>query len=440
MTQNHISNLHFAPQTRTDQATTTGLRICRSLAKRRIRRQCGLVVSSSSGQSCTTPHAGYWPDGVPCPADRNKIVNIPKTQTPATRTCYQMLGPIGIAVDGVSIYGWTNANSYLNQWAWNWVAQIEEKYIQDLCNGHASSWNEYHYTGEMVSERLNDDARSHPRFGGWLANLGNGGLQVSISRAGWPGTTRIRRSAVQTANVRASSSTNGTRHAASRHPCVGPRTDPSGTIQIPDGHTVSAVSASFLKIGTGTRCTLPRAASWTLIRLIRHDSAKIRITSRRISATVGPSFAEIDTTNGLQSIQTVPVFTILTPTLRFHRYCLLSVVAACSSSSTLQRPSASTLPTQPSATCRRALHRWHHARRRHAASDCRPGPPTAEASSSQSPTRQPEATQRCQCMPLNPLDRRSRASPTRPPASRAGRWCVNTRARSGHSRWPAGIS
>lgn len=335
MTQEHVNKLALRP-TNVDGDTTNDDWVADlSLVGNKIKfgDNVGFVVAP--GQGCTTPSAGYWPATAPCPYNRNKITNIPKSQTPATRTCYQMLGAVGIAVDGVSIYGWTNANSYLNQWAWNWIGQKQEEYIQDLCNGHASSWNEYHYSGEMpcLSERLGDDGTAASPILGFAVDgspiLGKWNAAGQKYESCWKARDYSHPTLGCPDGKRSCKLVNQwnpscgiTTLSALDH---GP--DPAGTIQVPDGHTVSAASGIFFEdwywdstcsAQGGTKLDAHNGRfDTTLQKYVYH-------VTETFPYTIGPSFAfEIDTDNGLQSVcQIGPVFTIFSgdpeiPTLPF---------------------------------------------------------------------------------------------------------------------------
>lgn len=94
----------------------------------------GYVVTSPG---CAT--SGFWPPGPACPADQAKTLLLPREPSPATTACYTGMGALGIAADGVSLYGWSDGQSYNGAGVWNNVAQIQEIYDLDLGLAHAAN-------------------------------------------------------------------------------------------------------------------------------------------------------------------------------------------------------------------------------------------------------------------------------------------------------------
>lgn len=84
--------------------------------------------------------------------------------------CYTpILGAIGYYVNGVSIFGSSDGNSYNNQKVWYNSAPEFELYDMDPCNGHAANgeYHHHHYP-KCLQEVLNDNGDKHSPIYGWL--------------------------------------------------------------------------------------------------------------------------------------------------------------------------------------------------------------------------------------------------------------------------------
>ena len=66
--------------------------------------------------------------------------------TPATDTvCETGLGALGLFVNGVSIYNWSDGASYNNERVWMNVAAQYEAYDLGPCRGHAANGDYHHH-------------------------------------------------------------------------------------------------------------------------------------------------------------------------------------------------------------------------------------------------------------------------------------------------------
>lgn len=121
---------------------------------------------------------GYWPPGPDCPDSTTKTYTWDLTPAPETRTdgCYmKIVGAIGYWVNGVSIFGPSDATSYKNQDVWFGTALGFELYDLDVCGGHAAMGEYHHHQNpyciqEMLgdtSEARNSSAGHSPIYG-WM--------------------------------------------------------------------------------------------------------------------------------------------------------------------------------------------------------------------------------------------------------------------------------
>lgn len=94
---------------------------------------------------------GYWPPGPVCPTNQNKNSDFPISPTQNSGTCATGGGPIGYAINGVSIYNWTDGQSYdgngdhKGDGVWETIAPFAEVYDVDLCGGHAAQGDYHHH-------------------------------------------------------------------------------------------------------------------------------------------------------------------------------------------------------------------------------------------------------------------------------------------------------
>ena len=132
--------------------------------------QFGADIGYSSNTSCPTGAGyGWWPPGPVCPTNQFKEVAFPLNPTPASAgdECETGLGALGLFVNGVSIYNWSDGASYNNEGAWMNVAAQYEAYDLGPCRGHAANGDYHHHDlSSCLVEQLSDDGSQHsPVYG-----------------------------------------------------------------------------------------------------------------------------------------------------------------------------------------------------------------------------------------------------------------------------------
>ena len=100
---------------------------------------------------------GWWPPGPVCPTNQSKSSNFPLEPTVnAADDCTAGLGALGYAINGASIYGWSDGqkvawNAMQSRWkagstgTFETLAPKAEVYDVDLCGGHAASGDYHHH-------------------------------------------------------------------------------------------------------------------------------------------------------------------------------------------------------------------------------------------------------------------------------------------------------
>ena len=116
---------------------------------------------------------GWWPPGPECPSVAATTSSWTLSPAPENRDggCYTpMLGSIGTWVNGVSIFGASDGQSYNNQNVWHNSAVAFEYYDLDQCNGHAVNGEyHHHHMPVCIQARLQDDgSQGHSPIYGWL--------------------------------------------------------------------------------------------------------------------------------------------------------------------------------------------------------------------------------------------------------------------------------
>ncbi|MCG8609496.1 MAG: YHYH protein, partial [Pseudomonadales bacterium] len=88
---------------------------------------------------------GYWPPGPVCPEDTSKVGLFPESPEVNEADCDTGLDAIGYAVNGVSMYGWSDGQSYNSEGVWQALAPLAEVYDVDICGGHAANGDYHHH-------------------------------------------------------------------------------------------------------------------------------------------------------------------------------------------------------------------------------------------------------------------------------------------------------
>ena len=87
---------------------------------------------------------GYWPPGPVCPSGQDKSGYFPQEPVITSDECETSTGVVGFAVNGVSIFNWSDGKSYNDAGVWQTLAPFAEVYDVDICGGHAAD-GEYHH-------------------------------------------------------------------------------------------------------------------------------------------------------------------------------------------------------------------------------------------------------------------------------------------------------
>lgn len=126
----------------------------------------------SSTQGCEVGEGlGFWPPGPVCPQDVAHEAYFASAPTLAEEgaECEPGLDTIGLWVNGVSVYGYSDGMSYNSEGVWMNLAPSFEAYDIDVCHGHAAN-NDYHHHSypHCLAEQLGDDGTAHSPVYGFM--------------------------------------------------------------------------------------------------------------------------------------------------------------------------------------------------------------------------------------------------------------------------------
>jgi hypothetical protein len=136
------------------------------------------------------PGNGYWPPGPACATVQQHTFTLPLLPQPASSPQATGLGEIGLWVDGVSVFNWSDAMTYRNQGVWHRTAAVWEADSMDICGGHSANGDYHsHFYPICLAQQLGDNGRGaspiygfaadgYPIYGPWLA----AGV---LARSGW---------------------------------------------------------------------------------------------------------------------------------------------------------------------------------------------------------------------------------------------------------------
>jgi arylsulfatase A-like enzyme len=126
-----------------------------------------------SSQCGETGGSGWWPaSGGSCPeAQLDQRLAIPSAPRPNSDECETGLGPVGLWLNGVPIFNWSDASSYMNQDVWHQIASEFRSNGMDLCNGHAGN-GAYHHHGysACVRQMVGDQGLGHSPIYGYAGD------------------------------------------------------------------------------------------------------------------------------------------------------------------------------------------------------------------------------------------------------------------------------
>ena len=140
-TQSDIDALNARPNAATDFENGS------TVAQAGVTYNFGADVGYRSNTDCDVGAGyGWWPPGPVCPTNQYKETLFPLNPTPATDTvCETGLGALGLFVNGVSIYNWSDGASYNSDGVWMNVAAQYEAYDLGPCRGHAANGDYHHH-------------------------------------------------------------------------------------------------------------------------------------------------------------------------------------------------------------------------------------------------------------------------------------------------------
>jgi hypothetical protein len=118
---------------------------------------------------CANGGDGWWPSaGGGCVNSSETItVDIPTVPEQAMTECKTGAGPVGIWLNGVFIYNWTDTFSYRQQGVWNHYAVAFRSKGMDVCLGHAGRGPYHHHTyNDCIRQEVGDEGEGHsPLYG-----------------------------------------------------------------------------------------------------------------------------------------------------------------------------------------------------------------------------------------------------------------------------------
>ena len=118
---------------------------------------------------CANGGDGWWPSaGGGCVNSSETItVDIPVVPEEAVTECKTGAGPVGIWLNGVFIYNWTDTFSYNQQGVWNHYAVAFRSKGMDVCLGHAGRGPYHHHTySDCMRQEMGDEGDGHsPLYG-----------------------------------------------------------------------------------------------------------------------------------------------------------------------------------------------------------------------------------------------------------------------------------
>lgn len=125
-----------------------------------------------AGDTCAPGQGrGYWPPGTFCAAANMTDLDLPNAPRPADRTCHTTLSAVGLFLNGVALFNWSDAQSFRNEGVWHNTALVFEAYDADICDGHAAE-GMYHHHGysHCLADRLGDEGDGHSPVWGYAAD------------------------------------------------------------------------------------------------------------------------------------------------------------------------------------------------------------------------------------------------------------------------------
>ena len=125
-----------------------------------------------AGDTCTEGAGlGYWPPGTFCASAIPTVLSLPNRPEPAGETCYTTLATVGVFLNGVGLFNWSDAQSYRSENVWHNSATVFEAHSLDVCSGHAAE-GIYHHHGysDCLAAEIGDAGGEHSPVWGYAAD------------------------------------------------------------------------------------------------------------------------------------------------------------------------------------------------------------------------------------------------------------------------------
>src|SRR5581483_259905 len=117
------------------------------------------------------PGFGSWPPGPTCPTEQHHDMFFPVQGHAADTPQATGMGEIGLWVNGVGVYNWSDAHTYREQGVWNQVAAVFEGDSMDICGGHAANGDYHqHFYPPCLAQQLHDDGSDHSPIYGYASD------------------------------------------------------------------------------------------------------------------------------------------------------------------------------------------------------------------------------------------------------------------------------
>ena len=171
---------------------------------------------------------GFWPPGPTCPARQTWEASFPVRVVEAIDPEAQSLAAIGLWVNGVAVFGWSDGHSWLEQGTWHNLAPEAEVYDLDICPGH-SAFGTYHHHSHPVclAEQLVDVGTDHSPVYGFA-------LDGAPIAGPWAGAGLLARSSWTTRDYNSPNSSTGCGAAGLRTCLLVDQLDPTAGIVTTD--------------------------------------------------------------------------------------------------------------------------------------------------------------------------------------------------------------
>jgi hypothetical protein len=127
--------------------------------------------SSGCTRGETDEGAGFWPPGPECPEAQSTTMMLPVTVTPATETCWTGINSMGMLLNGVAIFNWSDGFSYNSESTWYNLAQKLEVYDLGVCRGHAAGGLYHqHLDAPCFEAQVGETGSGHSALYGFAAD------------------------------------------------------------------------------------------------------------------------------------------------------------------------------------------------------------------------------------------------------------------------------